>query len=815
MAASAAVALALGPSPGLEPAENWDDDFEFGGGGRGESVGTGGGGGSGRRRNSKSAGVGRGSGGYASSGMGPGTESVGHTAGVSGPSDISASEEDHLSSSTPSAHCQGHTHPEPLHIRAAAFSPSSPVSGSSAYVTPTNLSPLGSATSGASIDPQPSVPATKKPTFAPGPSNGRPLQQSASLGRTGAAGVLSSSEAVGEGDSDAHEAGGAGEGALMKEKEKYARRNSLGDLQIPTRISQAQVGLRRDLDMVKEFAGYVGEIKEFQQTYHALASEIQAMLDAQAHDLQHQHQHQSPLVSNPPPPPAKDSIHTTSGFFSAFRDIRKPKNRGRSNTNGRLSLPPQHEQPKEKEMEEQPSKSKEHLLAYKELASAFWSITSKYRITWECAELLVELGGGGPDESRSSLNTSASAPVAVATSVDSMGRERASTDTLSAGDQSKPLPALPHPSSSSSSSPPTPAHSRQHLPTQPPHAPPPSALVSAPTNSTGWHDHDLSQRQRQVVLLREMLSNSSTSTSVAAEETQTVTTTAMEVDREWRWGGDGLGNSTVTLPLPEEEEERTARGREKGTGSSRLELGMRGIRDMLRALKFKSSRAHAEDAAPSSYYTAPQPKLQPSPRRPSLASIFRLGTKTKNRASASTVTLVEDLPVPISSVPSSASPSSSMPPCCDHPTGAEDSSSNSTGEEEDWDHMDSAFDFDSSDAFATVRGRRRTGTTTGWEGGHRSPDQQPNAFNHINTSTPARTHTNANAATKTGTVRSMPPYPTPSDSTSLQPDPIQKLAMTPENIRPLLENAREVRAKIVECLAELRGLVPPDGHDGS
>ncbi|KAJ3505067.1 hypothetical protein NLJ89_g7607 [Agrocybe chaxingu] len=42
------------------------------------------------------------------------------------------------------------------------------------------------------------------------------------------------------------------------------------------------------------------------------------------------------------------------------------------------------------------------------------------------------------------------------------------------------------------------------------------------------------------------------------------------------------------------------------------------------------------------------------------------------------------------------------------------------------------------------------------------------------------------------------------------PDP--KLAMTPENIRPLLENAREVQAKILECLAELRGLV--DGYGG-
>lgn len=35
------------------------------------------------------------------------------------------------------------------------------------------------------------------------------------------------------------------------------RRNSLGDLKIPARISQAQVGLRRDLGMVREFAANV------------------------------------------------------------------------------------------------------------------------------------------------------------------------------------------------------------------------------------------------------------------------------------------------------------------------------------------------------------------------------------------------------------------------------------------------------------------------------------------------------------------------------------------------------------------------------
>lgn len=41
------------------------------------------------------------------------------------------------------------------------------------------------------------------------------------------------------------------------------RRNSLGDLKIPARISQAQVGLRRDLGMVREFAMSVERESEF------------------------------------------------------------------------------------------------------------------------------------------------------------------------------------------------------------------------------------------------------------------------------------------------------------------------------------------------------------------------------------------------------------------------------------------------------------------------------------------------------------------------------------------------------------------------
>jgi len=38
-----------------------------------------------------------------------------------------------------------------------------------------------------------------------------------------------------------------------------------------------------------------------------------------------------------------------------------------------------------------------------------------------------------------------------------------------------------------------------------------------------------------------------------------------------------------------------------------------------------------------------------------------------------------------------------------------------------------------------------------------------------------------------------------------------KLAMTPENIKPLLENAKEVHARLRDCIMEIRRLLDVDG----
>ena len=112
------------------------------------------------------------------------------------------------------------------------FTPTSSLSGNSVGV--------GAGAVGAGgIFPLPPLSPNK---LSPGKSPSQ-SQQSVSLGRSTAVNV--SDEGTGM-----SLASGSGSGGLP-------RRNSLGDLKIPARISQAQVGLRRDLGMVREFASSV------------------------------------------------------------------------------------------------------------------------------------------------------------------------------------------------------------------------------------------------------------------------------------------------------------------------------------------------------------------------------------------------------------------------------------------------------------------------------------------------------------------------------------------------------------------------------
>ncbi|KAF5349912.1 hypothetical protein D9756_009304 [Leucocoprinus leucothites] len=173
--------------------------------------------------------------------------------------------------------------------------------------------------------------------------------------------------------------------------EAFPRRNSLSDLKsdlkIPARISQAQQGLKRDLGMVRDFAVYIEQLKKQQEMYHDLVQRMQHKLDAQAHLAQQQ---------------TSSTQQQQRAVSPSFFNLTKPKTRARSNTNPGNG-----------------SGSR-----YKELAAAFYTINSKYRISWECAELLVDLAdgtsaalGSGPGNVGEGVpSSSVSAPVGLGAS---------------------------------------------------------------------------------------------------------------------------------------------------------------------------------------------------------------------------------------------------------------------------------------------------------------------------------------------------------------------------------------------------------------
>lgn len=120
------------------------------------------------------------------------------------------------------------------------------------------LEPLGAGAVGVgSILPVPPFSPNK---LSPGKSPSQ-SQKSVSLGRST---TVNSGGDDSTGLSFASGSSGGGAGGLP-------RRNSLGDLKIPARISQAQVGLRRDLGMVREFASNVE--REFSPAYFGFLSD--------------------------------------------------------------------------------------------------------------------------------------------------------------------------------------------------------------------------------------------------------------------------------------------------------------------------------------------------------------------------------------------------------------------------------------------------------------------------------------------------------------------------------------------------------------
>ncbi|KAF6751947.1 hypothetical protein DFP72DRAFT_906614 [Ephemerocybe angulata] len=210
-----------------------------------------------------------------------------------------------------------------------------------------------------------------------------------------------------------------------RETSAVLRRNSLGDLKIPARISQAQVSLRRDLGMVREFAGAVESLKGLQDTYNCLTGEIHALMERRAAEAgQAAAAARQASASHTPTSPdhehSQQSSRATSpmGFFNLANLSRTHlglggrKGRKRSNTNPE-GMPRSSSDgmvgirtsmlgsTTDLGVQAMPTSSSSPLVssqaAYKELATALYTINSKYRISWECAELLIELGGGTKD----------------------------------------------------------------------------------------------------------------------------------------------------------------------------------------------------------------------------------------------------------------------------------------------------------------------------------------------------------------------------------------------------------------------------------
>ncbi|KAJ7465906.1 hypothetical protein FB451DRAFT_1561231 [Mycena latifolia] len=382
--------------------------------------------------------------------------------------------------------------------RHAAFSPTFSQFGSS----PISLaSPISMASSTPSFTPYSGV--STSPPHSSSPSPKPPVSlQSASLGRAAAISPVVSAAA-------ASPVGGAGAGTM--------HRNSFGDLKIPARISQAQVGLRRDLSM------------------QTLVAEVQGILDMHVlHPSQLKEKEKESRVSSP-----------------TFK-------RHRSNTSSSNPTTPS------------PQETQQAI--YKQLASALYTINSKYRISWKCAELLIELGVP-------STSTSAPAMQSVGggdglRSGKSKARERA----ITLQDDAKAC------------------HSRARR-----------ATWRALTGRS-----DLSQRQ--LLLLEEMLGNpvpGGPDESLGAEDGMLTVTLSSE-ECGVRAGG------TAT----KEKKRRSSReGRSDAPGADIHNVPTNGKgRRAKTSADPESSRSNHRPLSPFE----PSPLKTASPRRPSLAPIFRI-----------------------------------------------------------------------------------------------------------------------------------------------------------------------------------------------
>lgn len=495
-------------------------------------------------------------------------------------------------------------------------------------------------------------------------------------------------------------------------------------------------------------------LKSLQATYRNLLKEVQNTLDSL--------------------PPSRGP--------SPFVNLSRPPSRARSNTN---PVAPQGTRA--------------------ELSLAAQELHNKYRVPWECAELLIEMGGGTPIPSTDPLPSSGTVPSATDHSFLVSPRSRERAITLS-GNQSKP-PVIASDAS--------------------------SALWRA---STGRNDLS----QRQLVLLRDMLHQADAENLPIPEGTV--------ANRGWRWGDAMASKATI---LSEESTKVLPAPKRKSR------MGLVSLRDMLKALRQINSskpaaisgssspnssenglpRRHSRLVKKKKKFNKGHPAMastanlevtavqvdhmaghRPSPRRPSLANLFRMGQRKMSVSDVSKQ--VDEIAI--------------------HPPRISQEST----EEEDWDHMDSTSDHETGvvpsaedvPAATATNGRspylqaRRSQTPSTRHpsasrssifGGASSPFNSIARFaatedapvgarsskSFLNgrkrSSMPGVPREVPPPPFKTSTVRSAPPPASETEPTASQ----IKLAMTPDNIKPLLESACEVQGQLEECVEALRSLI--------
>ncbi|PCH37293.1 hypothetical protein WOLCODRAFT_167411 [Wolfiporia cocos MD-104 SS10] len=488
--------------------------------------------------------------------------------------------------------------------------------------------------------------------------------------------------------------------------------------------------------------------------------------------------------------------------------------------------------------------------------ATFHDIETRYQLSWECAELIIGLGSGPPAPPVSAPPLTPPPGPLSAPAFSAEGQPSREQAVILSSDEPKPGPGSPAPAGTSN-----PAQWRA---------------------TTGRHDLS----SHQLILLREML-NSSDSATPAAQPQLPIPEEdlrATKVNRSWRWG-DATGN---TVMLPSDGDGSPASGPHSPSANQkrqkRRSSRLRGIRDMLQSLKKmyvdsgnshgllvpvapstisvsasadssvgaspqdvkawptwrrraktstgpeSSSSVQEQDGHPDALFTASMSlQHKTSPRRPSLASIFRLTQRSKSGSS----TIEQQLDKFGFAMPSESVYGSAIP---NEPAIADDSDTNLA----DWDRVDSASDIErdawwmamTPDGFATVRGREKspypsqqqaggehmTGASRSslWSEDQSAQRRTSPRIPNLQLGKPASAGgaqplssrllvSNVNVVT---VDPSNPPRTLPIITQDLpQETPEFKLAMTPENIRPLLENAREVLARCDECIVELRSLL--------